>query len=249
MRRLALLSLLIPGLAFAKPVALTSKDGTVLHAEVSGAGARGVILLHGEGSSAAAWDAVRERLATHDYQVLALDLRGCGTSKGTADEAGWVHSPEDVAAAVAWLKAHGSSKVALVGTEGGGVVAIASAAGQPLVDSVIVLSPRLSAPGLKVSAALEAYGAHPLLLVTGSTDTTGVRAAAALEPRALGTKRVEVVPDGGIGPLLFNQSATLEGVVVQWLSDNGPTPVDNKAETLRTSAPDDLETTGTRYGQ
>ncbi len=249
MRRLALLTLLLPSLAFAKPVALTSKDGTSLHAEVSGAGARGVILLHGEGSNAATWNSVREQLATHGYQVLALDLRGCGTSKGTADEAGWAHSPEDVAAALAWLKAHGSTKVALLGTEGGGVVALQSAVGQPMVDSVIVLSPRLSAPGLKVSAAIEAYGAHPLLIVTGSTDTTGVRAAAALEPRALGLKRVELVENGGIGAVLFNQSSTLEGTVVQWLADGGPTPEDHKAESLRTAAPDDLETTGTRYGQ
>lgn len=249
MRRLALLSMLIPGLAFAKPIALTSKDGTALHAEVSGTGGRGLILLHGEGSSAAAWDTVRERLAGHGYQVMALDLRGCGTSKGTADEAGWAHSPEDVAAGITWLKAHGANKIALLGAEGGGVVAIQSAVDQPLVDSVIVLSPRLSAPGLKVSAALQAYGAHPLLIVTGTTDTIGVRAASALEPRALGAKRVEVIENGGVGPMLFNQSATLEGIVVQWLSDGGPTPVDRKAETLRTAAPDELETTGTRYGQ
>ncbi len=112
-----------------------------------------------------------------------------------------------------------------------------------------MMSPRLSAPGVKVSAALEAYGAHPLLFVAGTTDTTGVRALAALEPRATGLKKVELVQNGGIGVLLFNQSATLEGTVVQWLADAGPAPVDNTAESLRTAAPEDLQTTGTRYGQ
>ncbi|HZZ48199.1 MAG TPA: alpha/beta fold hydrolase, partial [Pseudonocardia sp.] len=50
-----------------------------------GGAARPVLLVHGMSSNARLWDGVAERLAAAGHPVVAVDLRGHGTSVDVSD--------------------------------------------------------------------------------------------------------------------------------------------------------------------
>lgn len=133
-------------------VHLTTRDGTALHADLlpgpDDAGARGrasgdaVVLLHGFAAHARkpAYARLAAALA-QQHTVLAPDLRGHGRSGGRSGLGG--DEVADVAAAVAWLRARGHRRVALVGVSMGGT-ATANALGAGVAVDAAVL---VSAPG------------------------------------------------------------------------------------------------------
>jgi len=63
-----------------------------------------ILLLHGAGGSRESVRAYAQMLAGHGYGVLALDLRGHGTSEGKTNRRGW-QGARDVKAAVEFLLA------------------------------------------------------------------------------------------------------------------------------------------------
>jgi alpha-beta hydrolase superfamily lysophospholipase len=207
-------------LALAGTVKLKSADGTALSAIEHGTGARGVVLVHGDGRTAADWNAVAGRLAGNGFHVLAIDLRGAGGSPLPAApiDADWGKMPEDVLAAVAWLRGRGATDVALVGADTGGSVALAAGAGDPAVTSVTILSPAVTAHGLKITESMTTYGKRPILFVAANGDTLSSKAAGLLEPRALGPKQLRLVEGSASGVALFANDPELEAVVVGWLN-------------------------------
>jgi pimeloyl-ACP methyl ester carboxylesterase len=206
--------------ALAGPVKLKSTDGTALSATEYGTGAKGVVLVHGDGRSGADWSAVAGRLAGNGFHVVAIDLRGSGGSKLPAapGDADWAKMPEDVVSAAAYLRTRGAKEVSLIGADTGGSVAMAAGASDPAITSITVLSPAVTAHGLKITDALAQYGQRPLLLVAGTGDTLASKAASLLEPRALGPKQLRLVDGSSSGIALFVGDPDLEAVVVGWLN-------------------------------
>lgn len=102
----------------------TSSDGTPIHYDVSGEGDGPlVVLVHGITEDSRTWRPVVERLASH-HRVVALDLRGHGSS-GTADDYDLAAMAADVAAVTDDVAAE---QVHLVGHSlGGAVVSVAGA--------------------------------------------------------------------------------------------------------------------------
>jgi pimeloyl-ACP methyl ester carboxylesterase len=130
-------------------VRLLAGDGVRLAAgywaPVGGAGeGLACVVAHGFTGSSRNVDVARisRRIAGRGIAVLAPDFRGHGRSGGLgtagADE---VH---DVAAAVAWLRAHGASAVAVVGWSMGGTAVLRHAGLGGDADAVV----SVSAPGL-----------------------------------------------------------------------------------------------------
>lgn len=236
--------------AHAGSVTFDGPDGATLHAHHEGRGERGVVLLHADGRSKADWRALGETLVARGFQVLALDLRGHGATGGILADDGGPGLVPDVTQAAAWLRRKGATRVALIGAELGANLALHAGAADAGIDRVVMISPRLSVRGLKVSKALEGYGARPLLLVAGRDDASGVRAAEALDARAAGPHDLFLV-DGDQGISLFVRSADLEGRLVAWLStdDRADLVGGPREAALEASTVGEIRTTGKKLGE
>lgn len=104
---------------------LQREDGKQVYFEDYGSGDSAVVLVHGWGATARAWDYTLPALTAAGYRVVLLDHRGCGkSSKDFSDM-----SIDAIAGDVAVLVEHlGLSKVVLNGWSMGGAVVVAAAA-------------------------------------------------------------------------------------------------------------------------
>ena len=169
--------------AGAELVAVRTADGLALHgiALPAKAGMPILLVLHGNGSSAA--DAVRwlAPLAAAGYGIVAAEYRGYSANPGRPDEPG-LAADADAFLALAHQRA-GSSAVWAVGHSLGGGVAVGLARRAPL-DALITVGAftRLRAMAPKVARAFVPDGydnlaavphlAMPWILVHGSADGT-----------------------------------------------------------------------------
>ena len=154
-------------------VSLTTGDGLILAARHWDAGLRdvGCVVAHGfTGSSAKApVRAICAGLSNRGFGVLAPDLRGHGQSQGSctagADE------PLDVAAAVAWLRERGYTRVAVLGWSMGGSAVLRYAGLGGDSDAVVAVS----SPGKWFER-----GTRPMRLVHWLCETRSGRVSARL---------------------------------------------------------------------
>ncbi len=114
------LSLLTASLAAQTLVSFPAKDSGVVYADEYGAGTNGVILVHGARFDRTSWNAQAVRLDSAGFHVLAVDLRGHGLSRGPSSTPPRIGYPLDVLASVDYLRAHGASRITLVGASMGG---------------------------------------------------------------------------------------------------------------------------------
>ena len=124
-------------------VSFVTRDGWTVHADLYGAGDRGVVLVHGGRFDKSSWERQARELVKAGFRVLAIDLRGFGLSKDgpPAARAGF-GSPLDVLAAVQYLRQNGVRTVSVVGASMGGDAAEgALAQAQPgEIDRVVLLA-------------------------------------------------------------------------------------------------------------
>lgn len=247
-RKLALCLALTLGPAFpalARDTTLKAADGTAIHAVVEGTGTTGVVLLHGAEGSAADWAGVIDTLASRGLRVVAVDLRGHGTSQG--DAADTANMAADVNAAVAYLKSKGATRVGLVGAGFGSAVALHVAAADAEIGPLVLLGPTLSAPGFSIGDDLEKLGDCRLMIIAGADDPSGSRAAKAIAGKAKGPGKVELV-GGARGDIdLIRRSAKIEGSVVGWFTS--AEEAEAQQATLSTGELKDVETTGKKFGE
>jgi pimeloyl-ACP methyl ester carboxylesterase len=154
-------------------VSFPTDDGGQVCADLYGQGIHAVVLAHGGQFNKESWHGQALPLASAGFQVLAIDFRGFGCSKGPGQE-DFFKAPfdKDVLAAVRYLKTHGAKTVSVVGGSFGGAAAgdasIRSAPGE--IDGVVFLgaSPNLPAEGLKsrtlfIVAREDSEGSSPRL--------------------------------------------------------------------------------------
>lgn len=95
-----------------------------------------ILLIHGAGGSRERMRPYAEMLARHGYGVLALDLRGHGTSTGRTNRFGW-QGTHDVGAAVAFLQARDEVKaIGGFGSSLGGEVLLGAASEYPAIKAI-----------------------------------------------------------------------------------------------------------------
>jgi len=130
------------GAAGPRHVSFRTHDGGLVHADVYGDGARGVVLAHGARFDKESWSKQARALAGEGLRVLALDFRGYGDSTGPG-QADPMTAPlrYDVLAAVRWLKADGAKTVSAVGASmGGWAVAEAALAAPGEIERIVFLA-------------------------------------------------------------------------------------------------------------
>jgi alpha-beta hydrolase superfamily lysophospholipase len=210
------------GAAGASSVTVTTEDGLTLSAtlyEPRVTPAPAVILLHMLGRSRADWAPLAEGIAARGLVALAVDLRGHGDSGGGPSGDDLTPMLRDVKAALAWLQARPGLATASVGIAGaslGAALAVLTAAAHPGVRSVALLSPGLEYRGLRVEAAMRAYGARHALLVASREDAYAVRSARTL---ASGPAcQLQLLEAAGHGTVMLQRHPALGPAVVDWFA-------------------------------
>ena len=91
---------------------------------------------------------------------------------------------------------------------------------------------------------------RPLLLITSSADSAGVRAASALGDKVPGPHQVSTIQGTGVGPALIRVDPQLEGTIVGWIASGGvDASADPGAAAVKVGDTTTLETKGTRIGE
>lgn len=152
------------------------------------------ICLHQQGSDKESWKPLLPALQQAGFTTLALDQRGHGgsTKQGSetvkvadlpADKLGELlqRGPEDVVAALAWLRSKGNAakQVVLFGSSSGCSVALLARARIPEVKALVLLSPGEDYLGVDVRPALNAWNG-PLLVIAQTEDPKYATAEALL---------------------------------------------------------------------
>jgi len=66
-------------------ISFPTEDGGVVFADIYGTSDKAIVLAHGGRFNKESWTRQAERLAAAGFQVLALDFRGYGKSRGPGD--------------------------------------------------------------------------------------------------------------------------------------------------------------------
>jgi dienelactone hydrolase len=139
-----------------KTVSFPTEDGGLVYADVYGQGDRGVVLAHGGRFNKESWEKQARTLAAAQFQVLAIDFRGYGQSRGPG-QSDPMSAPLhlDVLAAVRYLRTMGAKSVSVVGASmGGGAAGDASIASRPgEIDRLVFLGAAPNRPADKLQSS------------------------------------------------------------------------------------------------
>lgn len=134
-------------------ISFPTEDGGVVFADVCGTSNRAVVLAHGGPFDKESWKTQAEKLVAAGFQVLALDFRGYGKSRGPGDSDP-MDAPLrlDVEAAVRYLRKNGAKSVSVVGgSMGGAAAADACIFSQPgEIDRVVLPGAHPNGPAEKL---------------------------------------------------------------------------------------------------
>src|SRR5256714_9521294 len=139
-----------------KTITFPTEDGGVVFADIYGKSDRGVVLAHGGRFNKESWANQARQLVAAGFQVLAIDFRGYGNSRGPGDKQPMDAPLQlDVLAAVRYLHANGAKTVSVVGgSMGGGAAGDASIASKPgEIDRVVFLGAHPNGPADKLQCA------------------------------------------------------------------------------------------------
>ena len=137
-------------------VSFPSEDGGVVYANIFGKSDKAVVLAHGGQFNKESWDKQAHALVAAGFEVLAIDFRGYGKSKGPGDSDP-MSAPlyVDVLSAVRFLRSRGAKTVSVVGASMGGWAAgdasIESRPGE--IDRVVFLGAAPNEPADRLKSA------------------------------------------------------------------------------------------------
>ncbi len=152
-----------------------------------GRGNTGVVFAHQVAGDRCQWLAFARELSARGYRALVFDMRGYGSSSGSAN----IAPHRDVAAAAVELRRRGARKIVLVGASMGGTGVVAAAPGiRPPISGLVDLSGPTGFGGVNALPAAKQLRA-PALFVAGRDDgdfataTRTLYRAAATKDKAL----------------------------------------------------------------
>lgn len=221
MALLVVLTASAPAFATGRPVTFPASDGTPLAAlyyEALNRPAPAVVLVHMLGRSKDEWSTIADRLQEAGISVLAIDLRGHGSSGGN----GAVFAPMvgDVQAAVNWLRTRPGVRpdaIALAGASLGANLSALAAANGGAVRAVALISPSLDYRGVRLDAnVMKKLGDRPVWLAASTEDPYALRTVKDL---AIGSGIREQRLSGARahGTALLTADQDLAYALVDWL--------------------------------
>ena len=203
------------GAASGRRITVRTDDGVTLagtYFEPSRRPAPGIVLLHMLTRNHDDWAAAGSRLADAGYAVLAIDFRNGGDADAALLE-------RDVASAKAFLRERpevNPNSLGIAGASIGANMALADAAEDRAVQSIILLSPGLDYRGLRTEAAMKKYGSRAALLVSSTKDPYAWRSVRTLAAIGPGPREVRLSDVLAHGTVLLQKDPDLIGALVDW---------------------------------
>ncbi len=218
---LAMLVVVVPSAeAAGRTVTFRSGDGRTLSGLLMEADQRpapAVVLVPMLGRPKDDWQAVAQRLADANITALAIDLPGTNVPEDPKELARW---SEDIRAAIAYLVSRpGDVRAGSIGVAGaslGGSLAVLEAASDATVRAIALISPSLDYRGVRIDAAMRAYGARPALLVASARDPYAARSTRELAQDAQGPRDIRWSDVAAHGTVLLSRDPDLVRSLVEW---------------------------------
>jgi pimeloyl-ACP methyl ester carboxylesterase len=214
---IAVLAFAHAGLA-QRAVSFQTEDGARIASVIYGTSYNAVLLVHGGRFTKESWAPQVPAFRKAGFEVMAIDLRGYGKSRGTGepDPTDAQHA-QDVLAAVRYLRFHGARTVSIVGGSMGGAAAgDASISARPReIDRIVMLgaapdlpADKLQSPALFIVAKDDANGDGPRL--------PGIRAQYEKAPQP---KKLVILDGSAHAQFLFqtDQSDRVMKEILEWL--------------------------------
>jgi len=202
-------------------VRVETADGLVIRGTIHPASGpppwSGVLLLHMVYGDRSQWDELVPLLTSNGYAVVAIDMRGHGSTGG---EINWEKAEGDILNVWNYMTERediDQSHSAMIGASIGANMALVSAANQPEVNTVVLLSPGLNYFGVTTSDALEEYGKRPILIAASSEDTNSADSSQELAKAALGESKLLTYDGAGHGTAMLQNESELQKIILEWL--------------------------------
>lgn len=210
-----------PASGTGRAVTLSAQDGTSLAGmlyEASNRPSAGIVLVHMLGRSKDEWMALADRLQAAGATVLAIDLRGHGSSGGNGSDLESMVG--DVRAAAQWLAARPSAKASSIGIVGaslGANLSALAAVDLPAVRAVALLSPSLDYRGVRLDAAtIKRLSDRAVWLLASLDDPLALRTVNELAAVG-GLVEQRVSPVRAHGTALLTGDPDVVPALVDWL--------------------------------
>lgn len=177
-----------------RKVVVTTPDGVTLAGAEAGTGSRGLVLLHQRSADLCGWSGYVPALVKAGLHVLAIDLRCNGLSDCDRESPGdpfdqTFDYATDTAAAVAFLRSAGATKVGVMGASMGAAVAVVTGGRfADQVDAVVALSlfsiswngsGQSAATDVRTPADAVPRTRAPILIAVGGQDSSTIAAGQA----------------------------------------------------------------------
>lgn len=187
-----------------------------------------VILLHMLGKTRADWNNVAQDLANRGYAVVSIDLRGHGESTKQGDsiidvlnfnEDDFQKMVLDVEVVLKELRKNpriDSTRIAIMGASIGANVALQTAAADPQISVVVLLSPGKSYRGIRTDTALLDYGKRSILIAASEEDEYAANSSRYLKELAQGYSKLLMYKMIGHGTEMFKAPTDLEEEIINW---------------------------------
>lgn len=196
-------------------------DGTILSGDfyvtASEEPAAAVLLMHQNNSSRDSWLPLIPALLEAGHNVLAVDLRGMGSSDGPRD---FEEAALDVGRWLEWLRAQPSvdpAKVSIVGASIGANLAITGCAADADCVTVIALSPGLNYFGVQPGPSIPDLEERSALIIAAHDDNPSGRDVRYLVDEAEGEIGLLLYPGRAHGSNMLLANPELVTVIAQWL--------------------------------
>jgi pimeloyl-ACP methyl ester carboxylesterase len=187
-----------------------------------------VILLHMLNRTRADWTDFARALAKEGYATVAIDLRGHGGStRGVGSWQGFTPESframvEDVTAAHLYLQGAAEAdggRLAVIGASIGANVALLYGAREPLVKTLVLLSPGLDYRSVATAEPMETYGDRPVLIAASREDGYSAQSSARLDELAGGRHELKLYDGAGHGTQMFPKVPQLKTTILEWLAN------------------------------
>lgn len=178
----------------------TTDDGVTLNGQIYGTGKTALIFSNGRGVSMNLWESVAQTMADRGYMTFLYDYRGVGQSQGIDNPA---QRENDLRAAIASARAHGASKLVLIGSSFGGLLS-GSVATEAQVAAIILASAPLRDSGISLSDEKLRGLVMPKLLIASQNDSSFASDTQHIYDLSPQPKQIVIYPGKQHGTTIFS---------------------------------------------
>ena len=172
-----------------------------------------VLLLHQLYTTRHSWDTLTLALMESGYNVLAVDLRGYGKTRGAIN---WSQAQDDTTRWAAWLSQQtGVSSVTLIGSSMGSALALNGCAAFDPCKGAVAISPGLNYFGVSSEDSLT--DGFPILAIYADQDRYPSEDMPTMQELAGDHMTVITLSGRAHGIDLFREDETLIPSIVEWV--------------------------------